>query len=67
MRDYKIRVMAISNFNGKTSQVEKEMIEIQTDDLDRIDIGRVSDFYVIEPNARIEVWIESNPTALATE
>lgn len=62
MKNYTIKIMAILNFNGKHSQV---CLKEETSDnmekgkfLRTIDIGRVQDFYVLDPGAKISIWIE---------
>lgn len=54
--------MATLNFNGKHSQVclkEETTDNMEKDEfLSNIDIGYVKDFYVLEPGAKISIWIE---------
>ena len=65
MKNYKIKVMAHIVTRGTHSQILVKEIQEQTDDFDRIDIGRVSDYYVLDKDSTIELWISSEPAETA--
>jgi hypothetical protein len=67
MRDYTIKVMALQNLNGRTSQLLVKTIEEQTDELDRICLGKVSDLYPLNADCNIEIWLHSTLTETESE
>jgi hypothetical protein len=59
MKHFTIRVMALREMR-RTSQIEIKKIELTEDELKYIELGEVSQFYPLDAETKIELWIESS-------
>jgi RecB family endonuclease NucS len=59
MKHFTIRVMALREMR-RTSQIEIKKIELTEDELTYIELGEVYQFYPLDAETKIELWIESS-------